>query len=536
MIMDLVRSMSARKQKKKRAVRQNSNVFAMFDQKQIGEFKEAFSMIDHDNDGFIDKEDLNDMLSSLGQKPTDEYLDEMVSEAPGSINFTMFLTLMGEKLSGTDSEHEILQAFECFDERKTGFINAELFREYMTSMGDRFTDEEVDIMFKGAPVDPATGNFNYRTWTRVLKHVPKQFSLRAVDGHMETNGDLSENGVVALPDSGLPQKMDVVEPGSQEPLSMPERVIEQRLLPIYASLCISSFIGVLIRIALLDLHAYTGAPVVSIVYPQIVGCIIIGWTNANKNVLIDQLSGSITTFSSWSLSTFSAFADLGLTARSGGYDFLAGVGVAIIIIGMSLISVPFGEHIAKVVDLQALLTQDWQSPTFRFHPVGFRTRGLSVLDRTMMGLALLLWVMLVLIGIFVESGRSVVFACILAPLGTLLRYRLAVLNVEYPRFPAGTFTVNMIGTFLLGLFYIFSHGMSGISSISSSVCSLLAGLSDGFCGCLTTISTFAVELRTMKLRDAYIYGITSIIGGQIINLIVVGSATFTHGQPTACLA
>lgn len=38
----------------------------MFDQNQIGVFKEAFSVIDHDNDGFIDKEDLNDMLSSLG--------------------------------------------------------------------------------------------------------------------------------------------------------------------------------------------------------------------------------------------------------------------------------------------------------------------------------------------------------------------------------------------------------------------------------------------------------------------------------------
>ena len=54
------------KQKKKRAVRQSSNVFAMFDQKQIAEFKEAFSMIDHDSDGFIDKEDLKDMLASLG--------------------------------------------------------------------------------------------------------------------------------------------------------------------------------------------------------------------------------------------------------------------------------------------------------------------------------------------------------------------------------------------------------------------------------------------------------------------------------------
>lgn len=142
----------------------------MFDQKQIAEFKEAFSIIDHDSDGFIDKEDLKDMLASLGQSPTDEYIEDMISEAPGSINFTMFLTLMGEKLSGTDPEHEILQAFEAFDEKKCGFINADDLREFMTSMGDRFTDEEVDIMFKGAPVDHISNNFNYREFVRVLKH------------------------------------------------------------------------------------------------------------------------------------------------------------------------------------------------------------------------------------------------------------------------------------------------------------------------------------------------------------------------------
>ena len=56
-----------RRQRKKRAVRQNSNIFAMFTQKQIGEFKEAFSIIDHDSDGFIDKDDLKDMLASLGE-------------------------------------------------------------------------------------------------------------------------------------------------------------------------------------------------------------------------------------------------------------------------------------------------------------------------------------------------------------------------------------------------------------------------------------------------------------------------------------
>ncbi|KAF9326999.1 Myosin regulatory light polypeptide 9 [Podila minutissima] len=162
--------MSVRRQKKaKRAIRQNSNVFAMFDQKQIVELKEAFSLIDHDTDGFIDREDLKDMLASLGQSPTEEYIEDMISEAPGSINFTMFLTLMGEKLSGTDPEHDILQAFECFDEGNTGMCHVDELREWMTTMGDRFTDDEVDIMFKGASVD-RDGYFNYREFARVLKH------------------------------------------------------------------------------------------------------------------------------------------------------------------------------------------------------------------------------------------------------------------------------------------------------------------------------------------------------------------------------
>lgn len=63
--------MSSRKAKgkttKKRAQRATSNVFAMFDQAQIQEFKEAFNMIDQTKDGLIDKEDLHEMLGSLGK-------------------------------------------------------------------------------------------------------------------------------------------------------------------------------------------------------------------------------------------------------------------------------------------------------------------------------------------------------------------------------------------------------------------------------------------------------------------------------------
>lgn len=65
-------SMSSKRAKgkttKKRPQRATSNVFAMFDQSQIQEFKEAFNMIDQNRDGFIDKEDLHDMLASMGTK------------------------------------------------------------------------------------------------------------------------------------------------------------------------------------------------------------------------------------------------------------------------------------------------------------------------------------------------------------------------------------------------------------------------------------------------------------------------------------
>jgi len=162
---------AGKKTVKKRAQRATSNVFAMFDQAQIQEFKEAFNMIDQNRDGFIDKDDLHDMLASLGKDPSDAYLESMMNEAPGAINFTMFLTLFGERLQGTDPEDVIKNAFGCFDETNSGVINEEYLRELLTSMGDRFQDDEVDDMYREAPIKK--GMFDYVEFTRILKHGAK---------------------------------------------------------------------------------------------------------------------------------------------------------------------------------------------------------------------------------------------------------------------------------------------------------------------------------------------------------------------------
>ena len=54
----------------------------------------------------------------------------------------------------------------------SGFIQEDYLRELLTTMGDRFTDEEVDELVREAPIDKKA-NFNYVEFTRILKHGAK---------------------------------------------------------------------------------------------------------------------------------------------------------------------------------------------------------------------------------------------------------------------------------------------------------------------------------------------------------------------------
>ena len=85
----------------KNSKKETTNVFSMFSQNQIQEFKEAFNLMDANRDGFIDKLDLKDTYASLGVRDLSmEKLEAMVLEAPSAINFTVFLGMLADKLYG----------------------------------------------------------------------------------------------------------------------------------------------------------------------------------------------------------------------------------------------------------------------------------------------------------------------------------------------------------------------------------------------------------------------------------------------------
>ena len=62
-----------------------------------------------------------------GKAPKDAELKAMLDEAQGPVNFTMLLTLFGDRLNGTDEENVILNAWKNFDQEGTGLINQKGF-------------------------------------------------------------------------------------------------------------------------------------------------------------------------------------------------------------------------------------------------------------------------------------------------------------------------------------------------------------------------------------------------------------------------
>lgn len=156
--------------KAKKPVQKKSKTDAMqtFDQRTIQEFKEAFQIMDQNKDGIIDKGDLKDLYASMGQIPADSVLDEMIKEAPGPINFTTFLTLFGDRLTGTDPEDTIVGAFRMFDPKDEGFISETELKRILTNFkGDPLSEEDIKGMYKGSP-PIADGKVDYKAFAKLI--------------------------------------------------------------------------------------------------------------------------------------------------------------------------------------------------------------------------------------------------------------------------------------------------------------------------------------------------------------------------------
>eukprot|EP00897_Mesotaenium_endlicherianum_P010920 jgi/Mesen1/9857/ME000070S09136 len=126
-----------------------------------------------------------------------------------------------------------------------------------------------------------------------------------------------------------------------------------------------------------------------------------------------------------------------------------------------------------------------------------------------------------------QKRRRVWLACLLAPPGVWVRWYLAKLNGQglgkkqlVKWFPVGTFLTNTIAGAVEA---VVSAINIALATTSSEL--IVGGIQLGFLGCMSTVSTFAVETHTLHLTPgtrwrAYVYVLLTFFSSFLLGLVM----------------
>ena len=118
--------------------------------------------------------------------------------------------------------------------------------------------------------------------------------------------------------------------------------------------------------------------------------------------------------------------------------------------------------------------------------------------------------------------KSVVAISVGASLGALLRWWLgSQLNSLFPTIPPGTLTANLVGGYVVGIAIAFFATYSAIAPEWRLL------IITGFCGGLTTFSTFSAEIVTLLQQGRSLWAVSAAavhLGGSVL-MTLAGIAT-----------
>lgn len=203
-------------------------------------------------------------------------------------------------------------------------------------------------------------------------------------------------------------------------------------------------------------------------------------------------------------------------SRPDGYSVLAVIALLWIEVAMSLAALSLGAHLGIASHRWAHILPNISCERVANNAVIFLGWGCWI-----GGIIMAIWPPH-------EAWRGqAVFAVIFAPLGAITRLHVSkLLNPKVASFPLGTFVVNVCGTCILGMLWDLQHSSPGAGVIP---CQLLQGIAEGFCGGVTTVSTWVLELKALRVWHAYVYAAVSLAVSLGLVTAIMGSLRWTEG-------
>src|ERR1700757_4357919 len=118
--------------------------------------------------------------------------------------------------------------------------------------------------------------------------------------------------------------------------------------------------------------------------------------------------------------------------------------------------------------------------------------------------------------------RAIVALCAGGSLGTMLRWWLGLmLNAYFPTIPPGTLAANLIGGYVVGVAVAFFATYSAIAP------EWRLFVITGFCGGLTTFSTFSAEVVTLMQQGRALWALGAaaahLVGSVVMTFAGIGT-------------
>ena len=135
------------------------------------EYKKVFESYSKGQEGNVNKQELANIFKAINIDASDEEIKEIIKkmdlEEKKEINYDEFLTIINQREKDVDEEEEVLKAFKVFDKEGNGLININELKDIMLSMGNNWSENEINEMFAEADID-MDGYLNYEDFVRTM--------------------------------------------------------------------------------------------------------------------------------------------------------------------------------------------------------------------------------------------------------------------------------------------------------------------------------------------------------------------------------